>query len=118
MQKKLKCSILQDKTTAAEKTPKPSTSEKVDSEVVGKTLSEEMDMYIALWHECEADSEKKLIEGEVDRKKIMRMKRIAKRLLTKQTKKDPDSEETKTAKEKYDCLCSLHQKVQKSSLLF
>ena len=77
-----------------------------------------MDKYVALWHECETDTEKKLTEGEVDGKKMMKMKRIAKRHLTKQTKKDPESEETKKAQEKYDCLCSLHQKVSKYIYIF
>jgi hypothetical protein len=77
----------------------------------GKTLPEVIDQFVAMWQECEANPEKKITEGEIDGRKMIKLKRIAKRLATKCKKKDPESEESKTAQKNYDCLCLLHQKV-------
>ena len=94
-----------------EKVPIPKNVPKFEDEWEGKTLPEVIEQFVTMWAECEADPERKIAEGEIDTRKMIKLKRIAKRLATKCKKKDPESEETKTAQKNYDCICLLHQKV-------
>ena len=45
----------------------------------GKTLPEVIDQFVAMWHECEENPDKKIVEGEIDGRKMIKLKRIAKR---------------------------------------
>lgn len=58
-----------------------------------------------------ANPERKIKEGEIEGRKMVKLKRIVKRNMVKARKKDPDGEDVKKMQTEYDYLCALHQKV-------